>query len=55
MNKSGKSLTLFETLDQLELELRHIKLLLDRQYLDPFVRMDEKRVKEVKGEVRIYL
>ncbi len=39
-----------EDLSDLELNLRHIRLLLDRQYLDPFKR-DEKANKEVRTRI----
>lgn len=43
-----------DLLDKAEEELRHARLLLDRQFIDPFERMDERKVKEVKGETRIF-
>ncbi len=45
---------LLEKLDEAAKQLRAARLLLDRQYLDPFKRMDENEVKKTK-EVRIYL
>lgn len=50
--KTQTPIELLNKLDKLETELRGIKLLLDRQFINPFVRMNEWEVEKVKWEFR---